>query len=48
MKALVGKSMAIKNKKKRGTSVNTPFIHIYFIATHGNSRKLEITQGNPK
>ena len=48
MKALVGKSMLMKNKKKRGTSVNTPFIHIYSVATQGNSRKLERTQGNSK
>ena len=43
MKALVGKSMLMKNKKKRGTSFNTPFFHIYFLATQGNSRELRGT-----
>ena len=43
MKALVGKSMLMKNKKKRGTSLNTSFCHIYFLATQGNLRELRGT-----
>ena len=46
MKALVGKSMLMKNKNKRGTSLNTPLFHIYFLATQGNLRELRKTQGN--
>ena len=42
------KSARRMNKKKRGTSLNTPFFHIYFLATRGNSRELKGTQGNSR
>ena len=46
MKALVGKSMLMKNKIQRGTSFYTPFFHIYFFETQGNSKELKGTHLN--
>ena len=46
MKALVGKSMFMKNKIQRGTSFYTPFFHIYFFETQGNSKELKGTHLN--
>ena len=37
--------MLIKTRK-RGISLHTPFCHIYFLSTQGNSRELKGTHGN--
>ena len=50
MKALVEISMLKKNKKKRGTSLYTPFFHInfYLISVRKGLKEVKIDKGNLK